>query len=354
MAAPVHDPYEQPTALARRDTQTVTAPKSFPLRAVIEGHGDVLGPVCRSYGVDPEAVIAQLWVASQKQPDLLRATPTSLVSAVSFAISTGGVIGRDVNLLVFGTEATPHIHYKYEAELVVAAGGARSLDMNNVHKHDVFKEVKGSHPQLVHEMPPLGQDRGPIIGSYAIAYFGANVPPRWVTLPLEKIEKIRAKSKAWSKGPMPDWYGMKTAMHQVVKILPKNPKLAALLRNLQQASDVDDDEIVVTGPLEFAPDVGTAAEVPTSVNTETVPADDNTESGERDPALVAALDRVVNKQRLGDARNTGLAKIREWAGKKIATEGDDSGRLDSIIACCDLILEARERGEIAEPEKVAA
>lgn len=306
-----HDPYEQPTALARRETQTVTAPQSFPLRAVIEGHGDVLGPVCRSYGVDPEAVIAQLWVASQKQPDLLRATPTSLVSAVSFAISTGGVIGRDVNLLVFGTEATPHIHYKYEAELVVAAGGARSLDMNNVHKHDVFKEVKGSHPQLIHEMPPLGQDRGPIIGSYAIAYFGANVPPRWVTLPLERIEKIRAKSKAWSKGPMPDWYGMKTAMHQLVKILPKNPKLAALLRNLQQASDVDDDEIVVTGPLECAPDVGTPADVPTSVNTAPVPADDHTS-----PELARALAYTVKGRTLAEMSDDDLRKLEAWALSK--------------------------------------
>lgn len=321
----IPDPYTNPHALQR--VQGVTAPQNFALRKVIEGHGDVLGAVCRSHKVDPEAVIAQLWVASQKNQDLLKATPASLVSAVARAIETGGTIGRDVNILVFGNEAMPHVHYKYEAEMVVAAGGARALDMNNVHKGDVFKEVKGSHPQLVHELPPLGQERGPIIGSYAIAYFGGTVPPRWVTLPLEKIEKIRAKSKAWSKGPMPDWYGPKSAMHQLVKILPKNPKLAALVLSMRSLSDVDDDEIVVDGPLEVAPEVELSA-----------PSAESSRDADKSvsPELARALAFQVKGRALSELANDELTKLEQWAHDKGNTR---------VADYCGIVLHHRTLAE---------
>ena len=168
MAAPVitgPDPYEKPYQLQKARTTGITAPQHFPLRRIVEGHGDVLGPVCRSHGVDPEAVIAQLWVASQKQPGLLKATPASLVTAVARAIESGGIIGRDVHILTFGTEATDCLDYKFMAELVVAAGGARSIDARIIYKGDTFREVMGSQPQLVHEPPAFGTKRGAMIGA---------------------------------------------------------------------------------------------------------------------------------------------------------------------------------------------
>lgn len=345
MAAPnvVGDPYEQPYKLQKASATGITAPQHFPLRRIVEGHGDVLGPVCRSHGVDPEAVIAQLWVASQKQPGLLKATPASLVTAVARAIESGGIIGRDVHILAFGTEATDCLDYKFMAELVVAAGGARSIDARIVYKGDTFREIMGSEPRLVHEPPPFGTKRGAMIGAYAIAYHGVHVPPRWVALTLEEIEAVRTKSKSWGPSKVrecPDWYALKTCVRRLVKLLPKNPRLAAVMQRIDAAESVHESPDEIVGEITPVP-----AEAPVTVEGAQDAFD------ERDPALVAALDRVVNGKRLGDLRNRGLTAIRKWASGKAAKDGDPQGRLDSIIAACDLIVEAREAGEIEEPAK---
>ena len=317
MAAPrIPDAYEQPYQLTKA-APVATAPKSFPLRAVIEGHGDVIGPVCRSHHVDPEAVIAQLWVASQKNPGLLKANPRSLVTAVARALETGGVIGRDVHILTFKDEATECLDYKFMAELVVAAGGARSIDARIVYQGDVFKQTLGSTPSLVHEPPPFGQKRGPMIGAYAVAFLGANVPPKFIALTLAEIEETRKKSRSWGPDKIaqcPEWYAMKTAVRRLVKLLPKNPKLAAVLARLDDAERPHeaDDEVVVTGPLEVAPDVGTPAEAPT-------PAEDAS------PELAAALAFTIKGQALGDMDDERLGKLREWA------EGKGNARLVQMI-----------------------
>ena len=304
----IPDSYEKPYQLQKANVQLVTAPKSFPLRAVVEGHGDVLGPVCRSHGVDPEAVIAQLWVASQKQPGLLKANPRSLVTAVARALETGGVIGRDVHILTFKDEATECLDYKFMAELVVAAGGARSIDARVVYKGDKFTQTLGSAPQLVHEPPPFGTKRGPMIGAYAVAFLGANVPPKFVALTLEEIEATRQKSRSWGPDKLaqcPEWYACKTAVRRLVKLLPKNPKLAAVLQRLDvaEAPHESPDEIVVTGPLEVAPDV------PASVHTEPLSTD-----GHMSPELARALAYTTRKgTALRDLSDEKLQELERWA-----------------------------------------
>lgn len=324
----IPDPYTNPHALQR--VQGVTAPQNFALRQVLMGHGDVIGPVCRSHHVDPEAVIAQLWVASQKNPGLLKASAASLVSSVARAIETGGVIGRDVHILTFGNEATDCLDYKFMAELVVAAGGCRSIDARVIYKGDTFKETLGSAPQLVHEPPPFGSKRGAMIGAYAIAHFGASVPPRWIALTLEEIEAVRAKSKSWGPSKVrdcPEWYALKSCVRRLVKLLPKNPKLAAVMATIDRAEAPHEsaDEIVVDGPLEVAPEpsavVGTAADVPTA---------------DVSPELARALAFQVKGRALSELANDELTKLEQWAHDKGNTR---------VADYCGLVLHHRTMAE---------
>lgn len=328
MAAPIQDPYsEKPYQLVKPE-QIATAPKSFPLRAVIEGHGDVIGPVCRSHGVDAESVIAQLWVASQKNPGLLKANPRSLVTAVARALETGGVIGRDVHILTFKDEATECLDYKFMAELVVAAGGARSIDARIVYAGDTFKQTLGSAPQLIHEPPPFGKPRGAMIGAYAVAFLGASVPPKFVALTLDEIEETRKRSRSWGPDKIaqcPEWYACKTAVRRLVKLLPKNPKLASVLSRLDDAEAPHEapDEIVVTGPLEVVTDDNTGS-VSTHVNT--------TFDAQMTPELERALAYSVKGRTLADMPNDDLQKLETWALSK------DNQRVADM---CGLVLHAR-------------
>ena len=340
MAAPMRDPYTEPTQLVRAQP-IATAPQSFPLRKVIEGHGDVLGPVCRSHGVDAEAVIAQLWVASQKQPGLLKANARSLVTAVARALETGGVIGRDVHLLTFKDEVTECLDYKFMAELVVAAGGARSIDARIVYAGDTFKQVLGSAPSLVHEPPPFGNKRGAMIGAYAVAFLGATVPPKFVALTLEEIEATRQKSRSWGPDKIaqcPEWYAAKTAVRRLVKLLPKNPKLAGVLSRLDaaEAAHEGDDEIVVTGPLEVAPEVPASvntAPMPASVNSDTVqPTESSAPRAGISSELARALAYQVKGRTLAELADDELAKLEQWAHDKGNTR---------VADMCGLVLHHR-------------
>lgn len=358
MAAPITtgpDAYEKPYQLQRSvSAPLATAPANFPLRKVIEQHADVIAPLCPP-GTSPETVIAQLYAACLRTPQIAQATPQSLIVALSVAIPTGGVIGHDVYLLPFRNKGVWEVayapDYKFLSACIVQAGGARSIMAETVYANDVFRVVKGTTPHLVHE-PAWNKPRGAPIAYYATAFHGANVPPTFVVMTLAEVETIRAKSKQWNKekvGECPDWYGMARAVHRLGKLLPKkaNPRLqqlAAIMDADERVDAAESGEIV--GEITPMP-----AEAPVTVEDVQEAFDAETIDDERDPALVAALDRVVNGKRLGDLRNSGLTAIRKWASGKLAKDGDPQGRLDSIIAACDLIVEAREAGEIEEPAK---
>ena len=49
-------------------------------------------------------------------------------------------------------------------------------------------------------------------------------------LTLAEVEETRKKSRSWGPDKVrdcPEWYGCKTATRRLLKLLPKNPKLAS-------------------------------------------------------------------------------------------------------------------------------
>lgn len=70
--------------------------------------------------------------------------------------------------------------------------------------------------------------------------------------------------------------------------------------------------------------------------------------------LDVALAKVINGVELGRTRNSGLRAIKKWADTNAANSGADDRTFATISAACTTILDARARGEIAEPEKKEA
>jgi phage RecT family recombinase len=189
-----------------------------------------------SGGASYERVMTEVYLAAQKNADILKCKPLSIVQAVARAVGTGGRIGTDIHLVPFGDTLTVVEDYKFLGEIIVRSGGARSIVSKCVYQNDEFSYVDGTHPELRHA-PAFGSKgaRGPLIGAYAVAHLGVRTPPKILVMSVEEIDRIRLKhSRSWKKGPLEDipWYAEKTVVRQIAKLLPSNPRLAAALARL--------------------------------------------------------------------------------------------------------------------------
>jgi len=343
------DPGAETYGYALQKAQSVTAPEHFPLRAIIEQHRDVLTPLCGP-GVELERVIAQVWIASRKEPKLLRATPTSLIPAISRALEVGGVIGRDVHLLVFGTEAVDCVGYMFMVELIVAAGGARSIDARCVYEGETYEPVYGTNPHIVHRPTPFGVKRGKLLGAYAVAHFGQQHQPKFVEMRLEEIEVVRAKSQSWAKlRECPDWYAMKTAIRRLAKLLPKNPKLASVLSRLDAAERpheaVEEAEWSESAPEPRPETVSPDGEDLTYERMDPdEPPDDETVTVD----LATAKAVVIGKRTVDSRTDVELVKLYEWCGQQ-ANASPAPRKFIEYMAAIATVQAAR----LPEPAKAA-
>lgn len=199
-------------------------------------------------GVDYNRVMGEVYLACGENPEIIECTPTSIIRAVARAVSWGGEIGTDVHLVPFNVKVSkkgeddrwekrvkPIQDYKFKAELIVRCGGARSIDAQVVYADEPFEYTQGTAPAIMHKPARNTKDRGAMIGAYAIAHHGALRVPSIVYLTLDEIDAIRLKhSKQWKQGACPPWYARKTCVNQLAKLLPKSPKLALVMKVLEE------------------------------------------------------------------------------------------------------------------------
>ena len=227
-----------------RTEVAVHDPLQTPLGQMLEPYRAVLTPFLWE-GITLEKVAAQLVIASRKTPQLADCRPEVLVDAVCKALSFGGNIGTDVHIVPFknrGTmEPTIMLDYKFKAELVVHAGGARSIDAVPVWEDELesFAIELGSEPRITHR-PSMSPAAGrKLAGAYAVAHLGRNHTPKIHWMSIAEIEEVRKTSRQWgpnSTPPVlvcPPWYAIKTVVHRLVKLLPKNPKLAKVFSAME-------------------------------------------------------------------------------------------------------------------------
>lgn len=234
----------QSTAVAT----VATAAQQYALRSPIaqmlnkDGARALIEPMLRP-GDSYERVIVEVYHAVQKNEDILKCTPQSIVNAVSRAVRSGLVIGEGVHLVPFGTTLQEIYDYKGRIQLITMAGAARAIDAQCVYEHEKFDYTQGTSPTLSHSPIMSPAKRGKMIGAYAIADQGRRVPPKILVLSVEEIDKVRQQySKTHKKGDLPYWYAQKTCVHRLAKLLPKNPELAKVVA-LFEAEDAGLDAI---------------------------------------------------------------------------------------------------------------
>jgi recombinational DNA repair protein RecT len=371
-----------PVRYERQAVQRIDAvPDSFPLKRLLEDNRTLLSAKL-PHGYTYEGFTVELYFACEKNRDLLNVHPGDLIPALVDALDTGGTIGKDVHLLTFKSkrketnDVSVAVDYKFKAELVRRAGGARSIDAFNVYANEPFAKALGTNPRIDHEpLPP--SKRGRQIGSYAVAHMGYGVVKvQWCDI--EMIEALRARSRGWSDEALrkkgeptgcPEFYGCKTAVHRLVKLLPKNPKLTRLLGRIEQeerAEFEEDAEVVrveapTAGSGEQNPNgnpVPGSATVPPAASAPAQPAsfdlggvdiDEDEDRNAQVMTLLEASDIKVQSKALGSYTNAQLDKIEQTALGEVDRDGDSSPYVRLLVAV-KVLREARKRGDAFEPQ----
>jgi hypothetical protein len=302
------------TSLERsRVAMPAPTPLQTPLGQIIEPFRDRLSPFLRD-GITLERVAVELNLASRTTPNMDKCVPEELVDAVCRALQTGGTIGQDVYIVPFFSskrnvyEPTVMLDYKFKTELVVHAGGARSIDARPVWSDEKFSIEYGSEPRIEHT-PSLSPDKKrTLVGAYAVAFLGFNHKPKIQFMPIAEIETIRKRSKQWNpeKVPVcPGWYACARVVHQIVKLLPKNARLRAVI-DLMDREERDEFEVP-------APELETNGRpMLPAEDAEVLPPDDEEDFSDED---IVAADRKVEQQGLGIADQPRRQKSAQAQGR---------------------------------------
>ena len=195
----------------------------------------------------------------RKTPKLAQTTPESFFGSLMTASAIGlepGVNG-ECWLVPYENKKARIV----ECQLIIGYQGvvklfwqhplAKRIAAETVYANDHFRISKGLVQALDHE--PAQGDRGEVVGYWALAelttggmnfdYFSA-----------EEIRAIR-RSKVGSSGDIPDpqhWMERKTAIKQVLKLMPKSAHLAAAIDADEQPGSMHRGEIA----LHINPDTG--------------------------------------------------------------------------------------------------
>lgn len=223
--------------------------------------------------IDPKRFIGAAIAAVKQNPLILTATPRSLFSAVTKAAQDGLLPdGREGVINVYNVKvSTNPDRWEKQAQWLQMIYGIRKrarelgeiiIDCQIVYDGDVFRQVQGDSPSIVHEPAALGANRGNAIGAYAIFRHGDEVLHREV-MSADEIELVRSKSKnpdglLWSTFWTEGW--KKTVARRGVKSVPSSPKLDQVFSRIDE--DYEFPAIAVTPAPRLPPSAPPAPQLP--------------------------------------------------------------------------------------------
>lgn len=149
-------------------------------------------------------------------------------------------------------QATFQIGYQGYLELVMRTGKVRRVEVERVYSRDKFEALKGSEGFVRFEPDWFAEDRGDLIGWYALVELEGGVV-QWRTISKKAVEAHRDQYAPKGKsgqvtGPWASHFeamGDKTAFLQLVRWLPKSAELAEALGVDADASSVIPQEVPV-------------------------------------------------------------------------------------------------------------
>lgn len=169
--------------------------------------------------------------ALRRNPKLNSCTPASFLGA----LMTASQLGLEVNtpageayLIPYGRECTLVIGYQGIVKLFWQHPQAKHIDAQAVYSNDHFEFEYGLNPRLEHK--PAAGDRGDVVHYYAVATL-SNGGSAFAVLTPEEVKALR-QGKVGPSGDIKDpqrWMERKTALKQMLKLLPKTVELQAAL-----------------------------------------------------------------------------------------------------------------------------
>lgn len=171
---------------------------------------------------------AALKTELRANPKLRECDPAKVLGAFSYGLQLGlvpGPLGL-VHFIPFGGEVVFLVGYRGYIELAYRSGLVKDVSAELVHDGDVFRDVRGSVPKIVHEVDAAPGERA-IVAAYAVAHLRSGGVVSKV-IRAEDWERARKASQLGSKGRGP-WHDdraamiLKTAYRRLEPKLPKSP-----------------------------------------------------------------------------------------------------------------------------------
>lgn len=187
----------------------------------------------------------------QLNPDILTADRQSLFLSMVRCAKDGLLPdGREAALVKVKVKGKDAVAYwpMVGGLRKIAAKHGFSLEAHAVYANDEFEWVLGYEPSVTHRPPALDQERGELMGAYAVAT-SAEGQKFLEVMGRGEIEKVRASSSAFRSGfgPWVDWPAemfRKTVARRLFKQLP--------------LGDLEEHEQRVAFPSESAVEVATS------------------------------------------------------------------------------------------------
>lgn len=219
--------------------------------------------------------------AVSDKPELLFADRGTLFTAARKAFNDGLYPdGRDAALVVYKTKVKRRnaegIDIEFDIQAVqympmvqgirrrmLESGLVTSVTTEAVYLNDHFDYAFGDNAFIEHKAPPLGQDRGALIGAYCIIRLGNGDVLRDV-MDRKAIEQAKSKSRAPNSLMWKDFEGeafKKTVARRLSKSAPSMPNIARMFDAEEDYIDGEIDEAgsVRGGPSFDFPTTGAAA-----------------------------------------------------------------------------------------------
>jgi phage RecT family recombinase len=323
-------------------------------------------------GVTIERIFAETYFAIQKNPELQNCTDASLVMAVAQCTRWDLEIGVLAHLVPFKTKVKNGNgewewetrcqavrDYKGDATMAIRAGAARFIDAQAVHEGDEFEYELGSSPFVRHRPAGMGK-RGKLIGFYAVAKISRD-DVRVFVMSRDEVDQVRMQySKSWkehwvnnSKVPYTldeiPWYGLKTCVHRICKLLPTTPKLAEVLRAFEAEEvaaleEIDAPNALATGGEQrqlSAPRSELPAEVTEAAGSASYELTNRSLPAKATPEQKARITQLLDSADVDDATRERVAGA---AGRKDYAAAD----AESQIAELEKLVPAGEFGPTGE------
>ena len=210
--------------------RTFTAPPPAPTIAqvITQMQGEIARALPKHMDADRMARLALTVV--RRTPKLAECTPASFAGALLTASALGlePGVNDEVYLVPYGRECQLIIGFKGMTKLFYQHPMSRNIDAQAVYERDEFDYQYGTNPYLVHK--PARGDRGAVECYYAVASL-SNGASAFVVLSPEDVKALRqgkvGPDSRFKAGDPMHWMERKTAIRQLVKLLPKSTALAA-------------------------------------------------------------------------------------------------------------------------------